>query len=426
MASNIAICTTYFIEMLIAYIFFSQIGERKHNFWLCCIIGTVVFEVGAISDIIFSNTIWLNALMFIIINFSFAVLCFDIKTTKILFYSIILDIFSTALEFAAIFLISTLTGTKVNEYVDDLTFFIIDVSISKILYFLTCLILSALIKKEKRSVKIPIALYFYPIVITLALILFWSICTNYKLSNTHQILLSITSMLMFFSTVMLFIVYQNSVAKENQYLIIEQEIEKANTDKKYYDILEQQNNELMIYAHDTKNHLNAIKALNHNEQIDKYLTKMTNESKAHSSACHSGNHTLDVIINKYITECEIKNINFNFDVRLSNLKIVDDYDLVTILSNILDNAVKAAYSSKNKYILLETNKVNTYDSIIVTNSCDTPPQSVNGELKTTKENKKSHGLGIKSVRKVLKKYKGDLEWEYNNKERQFTTTIILK
>ena len=122
MASNIAICTTYFIEMLIAYIFFSQIGERKHNFWLCCIIGTVVFEVGAISDIIFSNTIWLNALMFIIINFSFAVYVLISKQQKYYFnYLIILDIFSTALEFAAIFLISTLTGTKVNEYVDDLT-----------------------------------------------------------------------------------------------------------------------------------------------------------------------------------------------------------------------------------------------------------------------------------------------------------------
>ena len=84
MASNIAICTTYFIEMLIAYIFFSQIGERKHNFWLCCIIGTVVFEVGAISDIIFSNTIWLNALMFIIINFLFAVLCFNINSQNII------------------------------------------------------------------------------------------------------------------------------------------------------------------------------------------------------------------------------------------------------------------------------------------------------------------------------------------------------
>lgn len=426
MAGNIAICATYFIEMLIAYIFFSQIGEKKHNIWHCCLIGTAVFEIGAIGDIVFSNTVWLNILLFFVINFFFAFFCFNIKVTKILFYSVILNIFSTALEFAAIFLISTLTNTEVTEYVDNLTFFIIDVSISKILYFITCLILSALVKKDKSSVKIPVALYFYPIVITFALILFWSICADYELSNAHQILLSVISALMFLSTVILFIVYQNNVAKENQYLIIEQEIEKINIDKKFYDILEQQNNELMIYAHDTKNHLNAIKALNHNEQIDEYLTKMTNELKAHSSTCHSGNHTLDVIINKYVTECEIKNISFDFDLRLSNLKIADDYDLVTILGNVLDNAVEAAYSSESKKISLRTNKVNTYDSIIITNSCDTPPQSVNRELKTTKKDKKSHGLGLKSVMKVLKKYKGDLEWEYNSEDKQFITTIILK
>ena len=277
MANNLAICTTYFIEMLIAYIFFSQIGEKKYNIWCCCLIGTAVFEVGALSDIVFSNTIWINALMFIIINFFFALFCFNIKTTKILFYSIILDIFSTALEFAAIFLISTLTNTQVTEYVDNLTFFIIDVSISKILYFITCLILSALVKKENSNVKIPVALYFYPIVITLALVVFWSICANYELNNTHQVLLSVTSLLMFFSTVILFIVYLNNVAKENQYLIIKQEMEKTNIDKKFYDILEQQNNELMIYAHDTKNHLNAIKALNNNKQIDEYLTLDTTE-----------------------------------------------------------------------------------------------------------------------------------------------------
>lgn len=426
MANNIAICTTYFIEMLIAYIFFSQIGEKKYNIWCCCLIGTAVFEVGALSDIVFSNTIWINALMFIIINFFFAFFCFNIKTSKILFYSIILDIFSTALEFAAIFLISTLTNTQVTEYVDNLTFFIIDVSISKILYFITCLILSALVKKENSNVKIPVALYFYPIVTTLALVVFWSICANYELNNTHQVLLSVTSLLMFFSTVILFIVYLNNVAKENQYLIIKQEMEKTNIDKKFYDILEQQNNELMIYAHDTKNHLNAIKALNNNKQIDEYLTKMTNELKVHSSTCHSGNHTLDVIINKYITECEIKNISFDFDFRLSNLKFVDDYDLVTILGNVLDNAVESAYNSHNKNISFITNKVNTYDSIIITNSCDSPPQSVNGELRTTKKDKKTHGLGLTSVMKVLKKYKGDLEWEYNNEDKQFVTTIILK
>ncbi len=423
MAGNII---SFFLEMLVAYAFFSQIGEKKYNSLICCLIGTAVFEIGAVGDIVFSNNIWINILLTFIINVIFASFCYKIKIKKIIFYSILLVIFSFALELVTILLISTITKTEINAYLDNFALFVIECLICKSLYSLSCLILSNFIKKEKSNVKIPVALYFYPTVIIFALILFWSICANYNLSNTHQILLSVVSAAMFFATVILFIVYQDNVAKENQYLIMEQEIERANIDKKFYDILEQQNKELMIYAHDTKNHLNAIKALNKNEQIDKYLTAITNELKVHSSTCHSGNHTLDVIVNKYVTECEIKNISFDFDLRLSNLKIVNDYDLVTILGNILDNAVESAYKSENKYISFTTNKVNTYDSIMIINSCDTPPQSVERELKTTKKDKKSHGLGIKSVMKILKKYKGDLEWEYDSEKKQFITTIILK
>ena len=108
------------------------------------------------------------------------------------------------------------------------------------------------------------------------------------------------------------------------------------------------------------------------------------------------------------------------------MRVVSDYDLVTVLGNILDNAVESAYKSKEKHISLKTNKVNTYDSVIVTNSCDFHPESTDGELRTTKEDKKAHGLGIKSVKKILKKYKGDLEWEFDSKNKQFTTTVILK
>lgn len=426
MLGNIAIGVTYFLVMLISYIFFSQISERKRSFWFCCVIGTALFEIGALFDIIFNSTVWVNAITFIIIHFFFALLCFDINITKIVFYSILLDIFSAATEIVTIFIISTITDTEITAYTNNINFFIIDVAISKTLYLITCLIISTFVKEQKSNVKTPIALYIYPIVTVFALIMFWNICANYNLSNTHQILLSAVSAAMLFSTAILFIIYQDSVDRENQYLIIEREIEKANIDKKFYDILEQQNNELMIYAHDTKNHLNAIKALNNNEQIDKYLTQMTNELKAHSNTCHSGNHTLDVIINKYVTECEMNNITFKFDIRLSNLKTVSDYDLVSILGNILDNAIEASCKSKEKYISFQTNKVNTYDSIIIINSSDSPPKSINGELKTTKNDIRSHGLGIKSVKKILKKYKGDLEWEYDIDNKQFITTIILK
>lgn len=426
MANNIAIFVTYFLEMLMAYIFFLQIGEKKRGFWQCCLIGTAVFLIGALGDIVFNSTVWINAVTFILIHFAFAYFCFEIKYSRVIFYAIILDIFSAATEIIAIFIISVVTNTEITAYTSSINFLIIDAAISKTLYFLTCLVLSSLVKKDKINVRIPVSLYFYPIVVVFTFIVLWGICANYNLSGAYKILISSASALLFFSTITLFIVYQRNVDKENRYLILENEIRKEKTDKNYYSILEHQNKELMLYAHDAKNHLNAIKALNKNEQIDEYLTQMTNELQQYSNTCHSGNRTLDVIISKYATECEMKNIRFDFSVEMSNLSQVNDYDLVTILSNILDNAVEAAEESDEKFITLTTNKVNTYESVVVSNSCVSSPNVADGRLKTTKGDSQRHGFGLKSVIKVLKKYNGDLDWEYDEEAREFSVTMILK
>lgn len=425
MVYNIAVCVTYFFEMFIAYIFFSQIGDKKVKTIHCFVIGTAIFETGAVFNIVLSNIVWFNVIYFFIINFVFSVICFKIKISRALFYSLILDIVSTALEFASIFLISILTDTKTNEYLNDITFYILDVTISKLLYLLTCLIIVRFVEKEKANFKLPIGLYFYPLAVISGLIIFWDICAKSSISNKHQIALSILSAVLFASIIILFISYQRSIEKENDLMLMQNELERANTDKNYYNILEKQNEELMIYAHDAKKHLSAIQELNNNPEIDKYIVEMTNRLKAHSNTCHSGNHTLDVIINKYDTECKIKNIDFSFDFKLANLKMLDDYDLVTVISNLLDNALEASVKSDKRYIKVKTNKVNTYDSLIITNSCDIPPDADNNELRTTKKDKKVHGLGIKSVLKTLKKYDGDLEWEYNDKSKEFITTVIF-
>lgn len=425
MVYNIAVCVTYFLEMLIAYILFSQIGDKKVKTINSFVIGTAIFETGAFFNIVLSNIVWFNVIYFFIINFVFGVICFKIKVSRTLFYSLILDIISNALEFASIFIISVLTNTQTTEYLDNIVFFILDVAISKILYFLTCLIILKFVKTEKANFKFPIGLYFYPLAVISDLIIFWDICSKSNISNKHQIVLSILSAVLFASIIILFISYQRSIEKENDLMLMQNELQRANSDKNYYNILEKQNEELMIYAHDAKKHLVAIQELNNNPEIDKYIVQMTNRLKAHSNTCHSGNHTLDILINKYDTECKIKNIDFSFDTKLANLNTVDDYDLVSIISNLLDNAIEAASNSSAKFITLETNKVNTYDSLIITNSCDTAPDSINNELRTTKKNKRIHGIGIKSVLKTLKKYDGDLEWEYNSISKEFITTVIF-
>ena len=50
-----------------------------------------------------------------------------------------------------------------------------------------------------------------------------------------------------------------------------------------------------------------------------------------------------------------------------------------------------------------TNVMNSYRKISVINSCDTAPDTKNGELVTTKKNKETHGLGTKSIKKIVDK-----------------------
>lgn len=425
MAYNVIIAVTYFIEMLISYGFFFQIGERKLKNINCIIVGTLLFESGALVDILLSNIIWLNTTYFILINILFGFICYRIKFTRIIFYSIILDIFNGALEFIAIFIISGITKTETTAYLDQINMLVLDVAISKTLYFLTCNILARFVKKEKTNIKFPISLYLYPIIIIASLLVFWSICANSDISNSQQIALAVISAALFFSVVILFIIYQHNIEKENELFLLQNEFDKIETDKSYYDILEKQNQELMIYAHDAKKHLSAIRELNDNPVIDDYVNTMSDALKAHSSSCHSGNHLLDVIINKYETECQIKNIKFSFDVKLCNLNFVNHYDLVAILNNLLDNAIEAAVNSKDAFVSLTTNYTNTYAVITISNSCDNSPIISDNKLITTKENKNKHGMGIRSVRKTLKKYDGDLEWEYDETDRLFTTTVML-
>ena len=421
---NLAICFTYFIEMLISYSFFSLIGEKKLRVPICFFVGTVLFLSGALFDIILSNTLWFNALYFTIINIAFSILCFSIKVTRCIFYSILLNIIQTALEFVAINLISIVTNTDVTAYNKNFPLLMIDAIISKTLYLFTCIILARFIKKEKTNIKFPIVLYMYPVLAIITLLIIFICAHNLNLVIFISLFYR-ESHLRFLFQSYFYLSFIKKALKRKHFFNLKNQVEKHDMDMNYYNILEKQNEDLRIYAHDTKNHLNAIHNLNTNPEIDEYLNKMISNLKSYSSVCHSGNHMLDVIISKYATECEIKNISFSFDVCVTNLKYVKSNDLVTILSNALDNAIEAAEKSSSKTINIATDHINTYDVVTITNSCDTPPKIKGNDLETTKKNKINHGLGVKSIQKVLKQYNGDCQWEYNENKREFTLIISL-
>ena len=148
----------------------------------------------------------------------------------------------------------------------------------------------------------------------------------------------------------------------------------------------EQNHQLMLYAHDAKKHLGAIQALTDDSRINGYVTQLTRQLHDYAKSCHSGNKLLDVMIHKYETACSQEAIRFEYDVKLCNLSGVADLDLVAILGNLMDNALRAAVESEKKTIRLETLRRNGYSVIIVSNSCAHPPVHLERSLFSTKPN----------------------------------------
>ncbi len=406
MIIKIAYFIVYFIEMLISYIFFNHIGCRKKSAALTLAIGTVLFELGAVVSLFNIDSALLNAFFSLSANIVFAIVFFDVKKLPGIFYSFMLVVLSSFLELVSIFTISTFADIYILNYESQPMLLVIEVIISKIIYFLLVGILIKFVhpSPNSTSVRTPSSFYAYRGQLTLATI----------------------SLLLFMASIFTFFVFQYNAKKDTEILLLQQESEKLKTDTLYYNMLERQNNNLSSYAHDTKNHLATIKALNHDPEIDMYISKMLDRLNEYGSVCHSGNHILDVIVDRYAAECALSNIDFRFDIKENNLRNLDYFDIVTILNNLFDNAVEAAKKSDNGYVSIVTNYRNNFSIIVITNSCGTPPEfNSSGELKTTKENPKLHGFGIKSVKNALKKYDGDLSLEYDGKSGEFIATVML-
>ncbi len=415
-----------FFEMLVALIYFGNISERKMRMPVVILIGTALFEIITVINIFFVTSVAINVPVSLVVTFVFALSCFDLTVKKSFFNSVILVSISNILELAVIFLITSLDGISVESNNENLFLLALESLISKSLYFFIVMVFLRFIQKNAEKAKIPTSFYIFPVVTALTVCSFWYVRYNEPLEETNRIILVVVSALLLLATMLMFFAFQSHAKKENELFLLQQEKNKLNTNMLYFDILERQNNDLRIYAHDAKNHLSAIKSLNTNSEIDEYISKMSERLNEYSRVSHSGNRILDVLINKYITECSLHGMEFYFDIKNNNLSHMEYDDIVTVLGNLLDNACEAAEKSIRKQVSLETDKINGFSVVIVSNSCDIAPKfdSLNMPV-TTKENKNMHGLGLKSVKRTVKKYLGDVEFNFNEKKNVFTATIMM-
>ncbi len=427
MLNPIVSCTVYAVEMLVVYLFFTRIAEKRFSTLFCVFLGLIYFELASAINLLSANSSLANVISCAVIFSVFAITCFHIRPHMAVIYSVILNLLNFILEIVGMLMLSGLFFADNIDYNNSPTLLFTMMLVCKSLWFLTCLLLSSAVKENSDVTrKLTLRLLYYPIATTGCLIILYYLCLKFSTDENIRIIFSLLSLILFASNVILFLNYQHQLETDSEYLRILSENHRLQTEKSYYDILEKQNQQLMIYAHDTKNHLAAIQSAVENPQVQNYVKELSDQLTEYTRSCHSGNMMLDVMINKYVTACEMQNISFDYDVKTCNLNNMEDMDLVAVLGNLMDNALTSAGESAQKKISLSTTTRNGFSVMIISNSCDSSPKLQGTHLISSKKEKSLHGYGLKSVSRTLKKYDGGFDWDYDEVTHMFTTTVMIK
>ena len=133
---------------------------------------------------------------------------------------------------------------------------------------------------------------------------------------------------------------------------------------------------------------------------------------------------LDFVINSKKLEMNKSEIDFELEVDLYEIPL-KDADLGVILGNLLDNAIEAAEKcelSKRKIFLRICNP-NEMFLLCLRNSSMQIPLVVDDRFVTTKEDKYAHGLGVESVKRIVDKYNGNINFQYD--DEHFEVDILI-
>ena len=418
------VAIAHLCEYFICFLFFNTVFQPKKKHFAIGGLGLIMYFAVFAVYMLFDSSI-ANIVAELAFNFVFGFIFYKCKIRDAIFSSLFLAAALSASEFIVMATVSIGADGGINEYRSSSYSFLLMALISRMLYLIIVLLVGKILPK-KTTEKTPAFLILFPIASMITLYSIWSVSSKFNISKQDSLLITIASVSVITSIIFTYIFYSKTEKKLEELYKAQTEAEKINTDLAYYNILEQQNSNLRAYAHDTKNHLSAIKNLNTNPEIEMHISQMSESLAEYSKVCHSGNHTLDVVVDKYVTECQINGLDFKFDIKNNNLSTIEPYDMVTILGNLLDNALEAAKTSTQKTVTFETDYRNDFSVIIVSNSCDTNPMSDGKTLPvTTKGNKQLHGFGLKSVRNTLKKYNGDISFDYDNREKVFVVTVMV-
>lgn len=215
---------------------------------------------------------------------------------------------------------------------------------------------------------------------------------------------------------------QRNVYKEKK-LITEKYLDEQ---KNHYEYLEKREIETKKFRHDLRNHMQMLSDLAKERRYDEfyqYLDKINMKIDSFGNVITVQNGIVDAIINRYYSEALSKNIKMDVNGRFPSDCDIGAYDLCTIFSNLLSNALEGTSEAEDKWITVDCRYTDNNIIVVVKNSFKNDNQYGNGKNRTSKEDTEYHGYGLENVKDSIMKYNG--VWDIEVKDNLFIVTILF-
>ena len=263
-----------------------------------------------------------------------------------------------------------------------------------------------------------------------AIVIFY-ICVLIELPSNVQTALSICLGCLLLANVYTISVYSGTEKINRENLSMRLALQRDESNTEYYKMLEEQYERQRILIHDVKNHMQIINGLateGNIAEIRKYITEWGYDKALQKQVRYCRNSILNIIVSETAKECAESGIEFHCDIRDKSVDFISDTDISALFGNLLSNAYEAAKDSEEKLIEFDIKIKPDQNTTIVkiSNSCKEPPQrDEKGLFISRKGDKEKHGLGQKSIKRIIEKYGGTSETYYDEAETRFETVIVF-
>ncbi len=281
-------------------------------------------------------------------------------------------------------------------------------------------------KNVRKGRDIPV-LYWVSIV-AIPVITLFIVLVLFNSGGLSNMVLIFSISFMFIINLITFTLFDSLIVSFEYQMEKKMLMQQNNYYESQFELMKRISETTRAFRHDFMNHLTVIQSLSQKdekESLDIYLSELHQVYTKQKEYIRTGNMVIDSILNCKLQEAEMHEIPVVHDVNIPEELDFSSFDMTVILSNLMDNAIKASLSINKD--MRNITMVIRFDKgvlrVTIKNKFNGTVLYKGKNIVSSKKDAENHGIGLENVRQVVKKYNGTLDIKHTLDE--FSVIALL-